>query len=81
MSSEVLSLKNWTELPLLLKNWESPQMKLNKTERKILVYNKMKQKGLTYEQACKELQKEIEHLKDLTQKKREQKKQNGQTKI
>lgn len=56
-------------------------MKLNKTERKILVYNKMKQKGLTYEQACKELQKEIEHLKDLTQKKREQKKQNGQTKI
>jgi hypothetical protein len=55
-------------------------MKFNRTERKILVYNKMKQKGLTYEQACKELQKEIEHLKDLTQKKREQKKQNGQQK-
>jgi hypothetical protein len=56
-------------------------MKLNKTERKILVYNKMKQKGLSYEQACKEVQQETEHLKDLTQKKREEKKNNGQDKI
>lgn len=56
-------------------------MKLNKTERKILVYNKMKQKGLSYEQACKEVEFELNHLKELTQKKREEKKQNGQTKI
>ena len=56
-------------------------MKLNKTEMKILIYNKMKQRGLSYEQACKEVSKEIEHLKDLTQKKREEKKQNGQGKI
>ena len=53
-------------------------MRLNKTERKILVYNKMKQKGLSYEQACKEVEFELNHLKDLTQKKREEKKQNGQ---
>lgn len=56
-------------------------MKLNKTEMKILVYNKMKQKGLSYEQAKKEVELEVNHLKDLTQKKREEKKQNGQTKI
>jgi hypothetical protein len=77
----VLFLKDWKELLLLLKSWESPQMRLNKTEMKILVYNKMKQKGLSYEQAKKEVELEVNHLKDLTQKKREEKKQNGQTKI
>lgn len=40
---------------------------------KILVYNKMKQKGLSYEQAKKEVELEVNHLKDLTQKKREEK--------
>lgn len=53
-------------------------MRLNKTEMKILIYNKMKQKGLSYEQARAEVQKETEHLKDLTQKKR---RKHGQTKI
>jgi hypothetical protein len=55
-------------------------MRLNRTERKILVYNKVKA-GLTYEQACKEVEQEIIHLKELTKKQREQKKKDGQNKV
>lgn len=50
-------------------------MRLNKTELKILIFNKMRKKGLSYEQARKEVGEEIAHLKDLTQKQREKKKQ------
>jgi hypothetical protein len=55
-------------------------MRLNKVERKILVYNKVKA-GLTYEQACKEVEREIIHLKELTKKQREEKKKDGNKKF
>jgi hypothetical protein len=43
-------------------------MKLTKTERKILVYNKMKLKGLSHDEAYKEVESEIKHLKEMKKK-------------
>lgn len=48
-------------------------MKLNRTELKILVYKKM-QAGLSYDEAVKQVKADVEHLKELTKKKRDEKK-------
>jgi len=57
-----------------------------RTEMKILVFNKMKNRGLSYENACKQLEKEIEGIISIDQKyekrekakiKREKKKEQG----
>lgn len=46
----------------------------NKTEMKILVFNKMKNKGMSYDQACKELEKEINAIIENSKKKPDVKK-------